>query len=174
MGKTTLGNTQNELQACFNKLSIQEKILCNAEKFAKFEEETTETEKRMNKSLISKSEDMQKQKLEYEEIICVTTKEKEAEILRLEEEATYERKVKKTELLRLEEEATYQRNKLINKGKNMLKTSKEVAEKETLDLNFAHEKKVDSLLENEKRVKVRIRLYDQQLNLQAGEITQLS
>jgi len=235
--KTTLGNTQNELQACFNKLSIQEKktqdlqydnnslkqnieharithneviqeagktlqhtkfvnekkfkeekesiivvwtsklqeeFLCNAEKFAKFEEETTETEKRMNASLISKSEDMQKQKLEYEEMICVTTKEKEAEILRLEEEATYERKVKKTELLRLEEEATYQRNKLINKGKNMLKTSKEVAEKETSDLNFAHEKKVDSLLENEKRIKERIRLYEQQLNLQVGEITQLS
>ena len=41
-------------------------------------------------------------------MICITIKEKEAEILRLEEEATYERKVKKTELLRLEEKATYQ------------------------------------------------------------------
>merc|ERR1711957_782359 len=156
--KTTLGNTQNELQEADKNLQhtkfvnenkfkeekesitmvwtskLQEEFLCNAEKFAKFEEETTETEKRMNESLISKSKDMQKQKLEYEEMICITTKEKEAEILRLEEEATYERKVKKTELLRLEEEAAYQRNKLINKGKNMLKTSKEVAEKETSDL----------------------------------------
>jgi len=87
-------------------------------------------------------------------MICITIKEKEAEILRLEEEATYERKVKKTELLRLEEKATYQWNKLINKGQNILKTSKEVDEKEISDLNFAHEEKVDSLLENEKRLTV--------------------